>query len=477
MDASRRRLLRSIPAVDELLARSEARDLMARYSREVVRDALGLALDEYRDGVISCAQDEPFEADHRGYWARVQRAISRWTNPGPFRVINATGVVLHTNLGRAPLSKRAMRHVSLVAEGYSDLEYDLPGGSRGTRDEYSRELLRRLTGAEDALVVNNNAAAILLVLNTFARGLEVVVSRGELVEIGGSFRIPEVLRSGGAVPVEVGTTNRTHPSDYLDAIGDATAALMKIHRSNFSIRGFVAEVSPDDLASMAEEAGVLSVFDLGSGYLAAADSDLLRGETAVSEAVKSGMDLVTFSGDKLLGGPQAGIILGKRDLLDKLRANQMLRALRVDKMTFAALNSTLASYVEGSELIDIPALRMIAEESERLGERAERMASELRSIFPGGVETMPGYSRIGGGSSPGTDLPTHLVICTPETGEIQDWLSNLRCGNTPVVARAAHGGICFDVRTILPGDVSDLLRSVGDIARSVEGGITDVREG
>ncbi len=470
MRADVRRLLRSIPPVDELLAEDEGVALVARYSHASVRDALVIVLDRYRESIKSGETEVSFGDVEPGViWTRVCDVLQEWFDPGPQKVINATGVVLHTNLGRAPLSAEAIRRLGVVGASYSDLEYDLKAGKRGSRGHFAVEALRRLTGAEDALVVNNNAAALLLILNTFAPGHGVVVSRGELVEIGGSFRIPEVLRAGGAHLVEVGTTNRTHPSDYRNAITEGVTMLMKVHRSNFHLEGFTAEVSAGDIADMARRGGLLSVYDLGSGYLGRKGVPRLAGEPSVVDAVSSGVDLVTFSGDKLLGGPQAGIILGSQELLHELRTNHLLRALRVDKITLSALGATLSAYLNEREREEIPVLRMIGRDQEELENRARGLADQLAEVFPGRVEVVAGSSRVGGGSSPGLELPTHLVRCTPRTSDVTAWIERLRGGEPPVILRVASGSLLLDPRTLLAGDESAVLGNFICAANSIGG--------
>ncbi len=475
MKTDLQRLLRSIPPVDELLSSSEGAALIARYSQNGVRDALAVVLDRYREAVRSGETEIPFdEMGPDKIWKPVRDILDQWFDPGPHRVINATGVVLHTNLGRAPLSDEAIRRLGVVGGGYSNLEYDLESGKRGRRGHFAVEALRRLTGAADALVVNNNAAALLLILNTFARDRGVIVSRGELVEIGGSFRIPEVLRAGGAHLVEVGTTNRTHPSDYRDAIDEGVGALLKVHRSNFHLEGFTAEVSAEQVADIAGRAGLLSIYDLGSGYLGRNTIPHLSREPSVIDALSSGVDLVTFSGDKLLGGPQAGIILGSSELLDAMRSNQLLRALRVDKMTTLALVATLSSYLNEREKREIPILRMICCEEKTLHDRAVGLAERLDEIFPGDVDVVAGASRVGGGSSPGLELPTHLVRCSPSTGDAASWAEGLRGSEPPVILRVASDALLLDPRTILPDDESALVESFTSAAASM-GGDASVR--
>ena len=328
-------------------------------------------------------------------------------------VVNATGIVIHTNLGRSLLPEEALARLQTVCRGYSNLEYDLQSGERGSRHVHAEAILRELTGAQAALVVNNNAGAVFLILNTLARGREVVVSRGQLVEIGGSFRIPDVMSSSGAILREVGTTNRTHLKDYVSAITDQTALLMKVHTSNYRIVGFTKEVPLNELATLGRERGLPVVEDLGSGCFINLTQFGLHGEITVQETVRAGADLVTFSGDKLLGGPQAGIIVGRKDLIERCRKNPITRALRVDKMTLAALDATLRLYRDERQALEkIPTLTMIALSPEELNGRAKQLASAIQGADRKAalrVEVRRSFSQVGGGSLPAQDLPTFVV--------------------------------------------------------------------
>jgi L-seryl-tRNA(Ser) seleniumtransferase len=325
-------------------------------------------------------------------------------------VLNATGVVLHTNLGRAPLSERALRAVAEIAGGYSNLEYDLETGGRGRRDAHGEALLRELVGCEAAVVANNNAAAVMLVLNTLAAGGEVVVSRGELVEIGGGFRVPEVLERAGCALREVGTTNRTRVADYEGAVTDRTRMILRVHPSNYRMIGFTSRPDPRELAVLAHDLGIPFVEDLGSGCLVDGAALGLGDEPHVRDALRAGVDVVTFSGDKLLGGPQAGVIAGRRDLVDRVRRNPLMRALRVDKMVYAALEATLRAYAEGRAEREIPALRMLAASADEVERRAGALAGALAEAAPGlRASVEAGRSVPGAGSAPGIDLPTALM--------------------------------------------------------------------
>jgi L-seryl-tRNA(Ser) seleniumtransferase len=377
------------------------------------------------------------------------------------RVINATGVVLHTNLGRAPLPPLALSRIREVAGGYCNLEYRLEEGERGSRHEHTAELLAGLTGAEAHLVVNNNAAAVLLALSALCAGREVVVSRGELVEIGGSFRVPDVMRASGARLREVGTTNRTHRADYEAAIGPESAALLKVHRSNFAVLGFVAEVGLAELAALARERGLLSLCDLGSGALVRLDGP--GGEPTVRQVVGAGIDLCTFSGDKLLGGPQAGIVCGRRALIERLRRHPLQRALRPDKLTLIALAATLELYRDaGPDGPDLPALRMLRAPAAAIRARAERLLEEARArALPAGVvlEVVPVQSAAGGGSLPLYEPPSFALSVSGGAGGglSEEGLHRaLRRGEPPVVARSLGGRLVIDLRTVQDAEVPEL---------------------
>jgi L-seryl-tRNA(Ser) seleniumtransferase len=371
---------------------------------------------------------------------------------------------LHTNLGRAPLASAAVDAVARAAAGYSALEYDLGRGARGTRHLHCRDLLVELSGAEDGLVVNNAAGALLLACSALARGGEVVISRGELIEIGGAFRIPEILARSGATLAEIGTTNRTHPDDYRGALGAATRLLLKVHRSNFRMTGFTAEVPAHAVAAIAREAGRASVFDLGGGLLLDLAPWGLTGEPTVRQAVAAGADLVAFSGDKLLGGPQAGILVGRAAAIAACRADPLARAVRADKLTLAALEATLALYrdPEGARR-DIPVLRMLTRGPDELRRDAERLRDALP---PAAHATLAeGTTEVGGGAFPGASLPAWLVALAPDAGTPHRLLQRLRDAETPVIARITGDRVVLDPRTLLEGDVARVRRAVEDALR------------
>lgn len=443
---------RALPGVGALLESAEVAPLLANAPRPTVTNAVRAAIDSVRSG------SQPAPANAAGWGKLVVTELAGITRPSLRPVINATGVVLHTNLGRAPLPPAAIAAVHEIAGGYSNLEYDLDAGERGSRYSHCVALLREITGCEDALVVNNCAAALILAVDTFARDREVIVSRGELVEIGGSFRIPDIMRRGGARLVEVGTTNRTHLADYASAITRETGAIIKVHRSNFSITGFTAEVPAAELSALGKEKGVPLVHDLGSGLLIPLDEFGLRDEPTAADALRDGADVVTLSGDKLLGGPQAGIMLGGAGVIEKLRTNPLARALRVDKLTIAALGATLALYRDRSTALrEIPVLAMLTASPAALKSRADSVAAALRARRVR-CDVVPSESSVGGGSFPTAVLPSFAVALDG----IADLLEKtLRAGEPPVIGRIRDGRMLLDVRSVLPREDDALVNSVG----------------
>jgi L-seryl-tRNA(Ser) seleniumtransferase len=417
--------LRDLPSVDEL----------ARHANDP------LAVDAARRVIEQAREEIRAGADPGDLGARLQQELSRARAPRLRRVLNATGVIVHTNLGRAPLADEAIARVEEVARSYSNLEYDLSAGTRGSRQDHVADILRRLTGAEAALVVNNNAAAVLLALAALAEGREVLVSRGELIEIGDGFRIPDVLARSGARLHEVGTTNRTRAADYESAIREATAVILRVHQSNFRLVGFTELPTLQQLAAVAHRHGLPLVDDLGSGVLVE-----LGGEPSARESLTAGADLVTFSGDKLLGGPQAGILVGRADLVERLRRHPLQRALRADKLTLAALEGTLALYLDAPERI--PVLRMLRDEGVRA--RADRLAA----LTGGTVEET--VARVGGGALPLAELPS--FACALE----EELASRLRAGDPPVVGIVRDGKLLLDCRTLAEDEIDEVAASVRD---------------
>lgn len=454
-----------IPSVDSLIASEEAQALVRTFGRERTVDALRDAVSAVRRDMGRAVEtgdagtwEDRVEA-HATYVSRAARRLEAAEIPSLRRVINGTGVVLHTNLGRAPLAAAAVEAMARAAE-YANLEYDLDEGVRGSRYVHCVSLLTELTGAEDALVVNNAAGGLVLAVNTLARDAGVAVSRGELVEIGGGFRIPEVLERAGARLVEVGSTNRTRAQDYRDALtSDGTAAVLKVHRSNFRITGFTEEATISELVAVAGEAGVPLVHDLGSGLMVDAGRLGLPDEPRAGTSIGQGADVVVVSGDKLLGGPQAGIVVGRRAWLERMRKNPLCRALRVDKVTLAGLEATLRLYRDPeSAAAEIPTLRMLAASSEELQRKAEALSARLEGEgVP--VAVVPAAGAVGGGTFPGVELDSWAVELRPQEG-VDRLASALRSGDPPVVGRIVDDALLLDVRTVLPGQSDALVRRV-----------------
>jgi L-seryl-tRNA(Ser) seleniumtransferase len=451
--------LRRLPAVSAVLAHPAIAALLEQLPRPVVTKAVQDAIAILRGRLLEGGQDAPDADLLTAAAAEATRLATERGAPSLRRVINATGIVLHTNLGRALLAPEALAAAAEAAARPSTLEYNLADGSRGSRHDHLTQRLTMLSGADDGFAVNNNAAAVLLMLNTLADGREVVVSRGELVEIGGSFRIPEVMQKSGAKLVEVGTTNRTHPEDYRRAITPATALLLKVHTSNYRVVGFTSEVAATDLAALAAEHGLPLMYDLGSGAVYDFARAGLRGEPTLAQAVAGGADVVTASGDKLLGGPQAGIILGRRELLARARRNPLARALRLDKLTIAALQATLDVYLRFADdpavlARRIPTLDAIMRDPAGLAEDAAQLATALRAIPDGGLtaELVSGESAAGGGSFPGTSFATTLVAVRSERSSAGALAAALRLAPVPVIARVESDVLLLDPRTLTPGD-------------------------
>src|SRR5215813_4925157 len=464
VSADRAAALRSLPAVDRLVQRLAADPALAGLSRARLTAAAREALDAERARVRGQGTP-PANAD--ALVARIADGLRRTGRFSLRPVINATGVVLHTNLGRALLSDLARERVAAVAAAYSNLEMDLDSKERGSRYSHVEALLRRLTGAEDALVVNNNAAAVLLALETLAHGKEVIVSRGELIEIGGEFRIPDIMLRSGAVLREVGATNRTHLRDYAEAIGPATALLLKVHTSNYRVIGFTADVSSRELVDLGRERGVPVMEDLGSGSLVDLRPWGFPYEPTVPEVVASGVDLVSFSGDKLLGGPQAGIVVGKRAIVSRLKKNPWNRALRIDKFTIAALEATLTAYESGTARDAVPTLRLLTEPLATVAARARRvlrgLGAETAQRFAARVEES--RAQVGGGALPTVELPTAGLALGGTDAAARALDAALRVGDPPVVGRLVEDRLFLDCRTVLPSQVTALVKALVTAAR------------
>lgn len=444
---------RLIPKMDKVLSWPAVSALAASTSRSELREAVRTVLEQLRQQ-IGTGNHPDLTAGHIA--EQIARQLRHAQMPSLRRVINGSGIVIHTNLGRSPLPQAAEAALMETAWGYSNLEFDLQTGERGERYEHVEQLLCELTGAEAALVVNNNAAAVLLALSGLACGREVIVSRGELVEIGGSFRIPDVMRQSGASLVEVGTTNRTHPKDYRNAIGEQTALLLKVHTSNFAVVGFTAEVDTATMVQIGRQSGLPTMVDAGSGSLIDLGRFGIPGEATVQEHLAAGADLVTFSGDKLLGGPQAGLLVGRRDIISTLKAHQLLRALRIDKLTLASLEATLRLYRdERRALAEIPTLQMMTFSKEELDSRLRRMLRRLRRMLPSTIslEAASGTSSPGGGSFPLLQLPTRLITVSLPGLSANGLELALRTTTPPVVGRIQRDRFMLDVRTLRDEDL------------------------
>jgi len=444
-------LLRSLPKVDELLKEKSIECLLENSMRVHVIDSLRETIEIYRKAILN---NEIESLEKEAVIIDAIKLVSIKNRPKLRKVINATGTVLHTNLGRALLSKSSIEKVISVAENYNNLEYDIENGKRGSRYSHIEDILIKVTGAEAAMVVNNNAAAVMLVLDTLCREKEVIVSRGQLVEIGGSFRIPEVMKFSGAKLVEVGTTNRTHLYDYEDNITENTGVLLKVHTSNFKVMGFTEEVSIEDLVKLGIEKDIPLVEDIGSGVLIDYSKYGFTYEPTVQESIKKGIDVVTFSGDKMLGGPQAGIIVGKKKYIDRMKKNQLTRALRTDKMTLAALEGTLQHYLEETEAVkNIPTLSMLLCSTEELKKRAQRLKRKLQNKsdkFTFIIDT--DYSMVGGGSMPTEKMETYVIKVKSEILSAPQIEEILRLSEVSIIVRINNNEVILDLRTLFEKD-------------------------
>lgn len=446
----------SIPSVDKLLGSAACAELLAQFGRSQVTDAIRGVLSEIRDSLGSSGSRSHKPPDTQEIISRVHATLSVRHSARLKTVFNLTGTVLHTNLGRSILPQEAIDAVVAAAGSPSNLEYDLATGDRGDRDSHTEDLLREITGAEAATLVNNNAAAVLLVLNTLALNAEVPVSRGELVEIGGSFRVPDVMSRAGCRLIEIGTTNRTHARDYSNAITPNTALLMKVHTSNYQVRGFTMSVSDKEVADIAHGNNLPFVTDLGSGTLVDLQSWGLPYEPTVTEVLDSGADLVTFSGDKLMGGPQAGIIVGRKDLIERIKSNPLKRALRVDKMTIAAIHAVLKLYLDPDTLASrLPSIRLLSRTLEEIDKTGNKLLPVLQALFAGKAEVSLAdcSSQIGSGSLPLDLLPSKAILIRPMQRKGDgDWLQNtcqsLRQLPVPVIGRIKEGAVMLDLRCL-----------------------------
>jgi L-seryl-tRNA(Ser) seleniumtransferase len=478
-------LFRKLPSVDDVMRDPAVRSLTESYGHDPVVDATRVVLARLRQEIMSgLLNEDALELALSGLAGAVENGLRQALGYSLRSVINATGVILHTNLGRAPLSDAAIEHIRETVASYSNLEFDLAAGARGKRDVHVDRLFQRLLNADmdsaelrsagragvpaptqtATIVVNNNAAAVLLALNTLAEGGEVVVSRGELVEIGGSFRIPDVMAKSGAILREVGTTNRTRTADYEAAVTERTRLLLRVHRSNFEITGFTERAPTVELVALARKRGVPLMEDLGSGALFDLRSVGIGGEPGVLDSLRSGVDIVTYSGDKLLGGPQAGLISGGSELIARLRSNSLFRALRVDKLVYAALEATLLAYIRRDHDA-IPTLRMMRLSKEAIGERAEALAARVAGPKLK-VEIVDGESILGGGAAPSSVLPTRLLALSCEDLSADELAARLRSSEPPIIARVEEGRVLLDLRTVFPEQGAAVERALAALGQN-----------
>ena len=453
-------LLKKLPAIDKWLASAGGQNLCAEFSHAEVVGVMRAHLTRLRTALTNGGAEIPdFESPE--YCMRLRADLFEGRMSSLRRTINATGIIIHTNLGRAPLADEAIAAIMDTASGYSNLELDLDTGKRGSRYQHLESLLTRLTGAESAVVVNNCAAAVMLALSSIAKGGEAIISRGELVEIGGSFRMPDVIAQSGACMIEVGTTNKTHLGDYAAALTEETRVLLAIHPSNFRVVGFTEKPALSELAKLAHENGLLLMEDLGSGSLIDLSTFGLNAEPTVQASLAAGVDLLTFSGDKLLGGPQAGILLGRVDLIGSIKRNPLLRALRIDKLSLAALAATLRLYLPPNDPQEkVPVLRMISESQASVGRRASRLLRQVKKIPRITATVSEDVSYSGGGALPMNKIPTKVVRLRAEGLTATGLAERLRAADTPVIGRISEDLLHLDVRTVLPRELSDLAVAV-----------------
>ncbi|MFZ5448511.1 MAG: L-seryl-tRNA(Sec) selenium transferase [Thermodesulfobacteriota bacterium] len=472
MDPKHAALLRQLPQVNDLLRHRELAPAISRLPRALATAVVRRVLAEMRQ-IINATPSEslPQTLDETGLFLKLSQALADAAKPSLRRVINATGVIIHTNLGRSPLGEACLTQLLEVASHYNTLEYDLDRGSRGSRQAHLEGILKELTGADGVLVVNNNAAGVLLALNTLAQGKEVIISRGQLVEIGGSFRMPEIMAASGAILREVGTTNKTHLKDFESAITSETAMLLKVHPSNYRIMGFTQEVSLAEMVALGRRYNILVVEDLGSGCVVDLSKYGLEKEPTVQETLKAGADLVLFSGDKLLGGPQAGLVLGNKEVVEALRKNPLTRALRPDKMTLAALEATLRLYMEEPRaLLGIPTLRMLTRPVAELNQLARSLARRMKRRFGSRllVEVVASEGRAGGGSLPQAPLFSRALALSIPSLSAQDLEARLRLASIPVIGRLEHGLLLLDLRTLLDGDQETVMLMLEEVLADIE---------
>jgi len=466
MEKQNEQLLRKLPSVDTLLKDTGLENYIAEVGRQVVADSIRRAVDEARELLIAQTASEMDETTIRQkIIADTKRRVKAVMRPYYRRVINATGIILHTGLGRAVLPSQALRQIQDELSGYSLLQADTETGKRSKRDQRIEQLLQQLTGAEAATVVNNNAAATSIVLNTVANGKEVIVSRGQLVEIGGSFRLPDVMAFSGAKLVEVGATNKTHPRDYVNAITENTAAILRVHPSNYKIQGFSSEVPLDELVEIAHSHKLIMIDDVGAGALIDFSQFGFEPEPTLTESISKGADIVTASADKLIGASQGGIILGRAELIEAVRKNQFARIVRVGKLTLVAVEATLKLFLDESiALSQVPTLKMLRRDVSEIAKKAKHLASQLsKSISDSAITTIPGFSQMGSGSLPTQNLATTLVAIRPEKISAESLANQLRRYSTPIFTRIQNDQVLIDPRTLLSGDDKIVIKALLDI--------------
>jgi len=477
MDDQKKMMLKELPKIDELMLMLEQKDIFAKAPRDIVKSVCRVIVDDLRQAILGMQDNDlprPAMESVMEYAAqRVERVVHGLSRYRFHRVVNATGIILHTNLGRAPLCPEALARLLEVGGSYSNLEFDLETGQRGLRYYHVQRVFCALSGAEDALVVNNNAAAVLLVLNTLAEGKEAIVSRGELIEIGGEFRIPEVIEKSGAHLREVGATNRTRLADYEKATNAGTGVILKVHTSNFRIVGFTEDTGLEALAALGKKHGVPVMDDLGSGCFIELDRYGLEKEPTVQEVLATGVDVVTFSGDKLLGGPQAGIILGKENIIERIKKNPLNRALRIDKLTLAALEATMIQYLQPEKAVsNIRVLKALTEPLPGVIRRARKLLAMLKRAHMEGLSlaVRQGSSLAGGGALPSRDIPTALLSLRSERISAGILEARLRKLDIPIIARIADDDVLFDLRTIVEEELAIIVSGVKSIMAADYGG-------
>ncbi|MDO5718564.1 MAG: L-seryl-tRNA(Sec) selenium transferase [Tissierellia bacterium] len=459
-----------LPKVDELLERDAIKTLIEENSRKIVVDSIRNSLDEIRNFIKSGIEEDILKDKINSIENIISEDVYKTKRHNLIKVINATGVVIHTNLGRSPITAEIIEEMGKVAGGYSNLEYDLKAGKRGERYSHLEEIIRDITGAESAMVVNNNASAVMLILSTLAKNKEVITSRGELIEIGGAFRVPDVCEQSGASLVEVGTTNKTHLRDYENAINEETAAILKVHTSNYRILGFTKSVEASELLELKEKNNIYIIEDLGSGVLIDLSKYGLEYEPTVQDSIAAGVDIVSFSGDKLLGGPQAGIIVGRKDIIEALKRNPLTRALRVDKFTITALEAILRLYLDEEIAVKkIPTLRMLTYKEEELKAKAEKLKDKIIQISDSDfdIEIISVDSEVGGGSLPLEKLPSYAVALKSDKFSASQLEKYLRNHDTPIIIRIIRDMAVLDIRTVFESEFSEIANAIKGLVNGI----------